>query len=175
MSIPVGKKGVTEIFLYPCREQIGTQKAGVADLADFWLIFSHRAGRRVLRLFSGEMLAQFRLAPIHLGKCWQFLVGKRYRGLYGSRWAVFGDYGSVLFQISSLANLQTFSLGVQNSGFFLFLFLPPSNHPVNVAGPEVEICKLVTWTQRRKAMILSKVQPFHDDSGNIEINTLGVV
>lgn len=40
MLIPVGKEGISEIFLYTCRERIGTQKAGEAHLADFWLIFS---------------------------------------------------------------------------------------------------------------------------------------
>ena len=45
MSIPVGKEGITEVFFYTCGEQIGTQRPGVAELADFWLIFSPRAGR----------------------------------------------------------------------------------------------------------------------------------
>lgn len=38
--------------------------------------------------------------------------------------------------------LQTFSMGVQNSYFFIFL--PPSIHPTNVAGSEVETCRLAT-------------------------------
>lgn len=53
MSLPVGKEGTTlEVFCYTCREQIGIQEAGVADLADFWLTFSLKARRRALRLFS---------------------------------------------------------------------------------------------------------------------------
>ena len=40
------------IFPYTCREWIGPQEAGVADLTNFWLISSHRAGSRALRLFS---------------------------------------------------------------------------------------------------------------------------